>query len=48
VNAHALVALEAVYLPICSLDHPAAFAPLPALPAFRLILSPRYITPLPL
>src|ERR1700694_3785753 len=48
VHTHALMALEPVHLTVCSLDHPAALAPLPALPALRRIFSPRYMTPLPL
>src|SRR5487761_237968 len=48
VNAHALVALQPVDFAVRWLDHPAALAPLPALPALRRIFSPRYMTPLPL
>src|SRR4029077_9603520 len=48
VYADPAVALQAAFLAIGLLDHPAAFAPLPALPALRRIFSPRYMTPLPL
>src|SRR5438128_2490712 len=45
---HAPVPLRAAFFAIGALDHAVVFAPLPALPALRLIFSPRYMTPLPL
>src|SRR4029077_14297139 len=47
-HTHALMTLQSVDLAVGLLDHPAAFAPLPALPALRRTFSPRHMTPLPL